>query len=284
MSSDHRPERLQPGRRVASRRHMATVRLWLMFAAVLIVLMPLPLRAAGLEALLSAYPGWLSRIEGNVLVWKDGTRMPLDDGRADKTLEQKLAEPDIDDMFSMPYALGRSGVPPAAGHDPGRVRYAPLFDKMYGNCRDRRIAGNLVPVIWLPSKGGQRLMFSSINGAADQLRKVSAALDRLPARYLQYLMPSAGTFNCRPIAGTRRLSAHGHGIAIDLATQHAHYWQWSTGKGSQPQWRNEIPWEIVEIFEAHGFIWGGKWYHYDTMHFEFRPELIGTGGTHSVGR
>jgi hypothetical protein len=30
--------------------------------------------------------------------------------------------------------------------------------------------------------------------------------------------------------------------------------------------------ERVEIFERHGFIWGGKWYHYDTMHFEYRPE------------
>jgi D-alanyl-D-alanine carboxypeptidase len=34
-------------------------------------------------------------------------------------------------------------------------------------------------------------------------------------------------------------------------------------------------WEIVRIFEAHGFIRRGKWYHYDTMHFEYRPELIG---------
>jgi peptidoglycan LD-endopeptidase CwlK len=32
--------------------------------------------------------------------------------------------------------------------------------------------------------------------------------------------------------------------------------------------------EIVKIFEKYGFIWGGKWYHYDTMHFEYRPELI----------
>ncbi|MDP3291618.1 MAG: M15 family metallopeptidase, partial [Sulfuricurvum sp.] len=24
----------------------------------------------------------------------------------------------------------------------------------------------------------------------------------------------------------------------------------------------------------HGFIWGGRWYHYDTMHFEYRPELL----------
>ena len=29
------------------------------------------------------------------------------------------------------------------------------------------------------------------------------------------------------------------------------------------------------IFEKHGFIWGGRWYHYDTMHFEYRPELVG---------
>ena len=26
--------------------------------------------------------------------------------------------------------------------------------------------------------------------------------------------------------------------------------------------------------EKHGFIWGGRWYHYDTMHFEYRPELL----------
>jgi hypothetical protein len=30
----------------------------------------------------------------------------------------------------------------------------------------------------------------------------------------------------------------------------------------------------VDIFERHGFIWGGKWGHFDTMHFEYRPELL----------
>jgi hypothetical protein len=29
------------------------------------------------------------------------------------------------------------------------------------------------------------------------------------------------------------------------------------------------------VFEQHGFIWGGRWAHYDTMHFEYRPELLG---------
>jgi len=32
--------------------------------------------------------------------------------------------------------------------------------------------------------------------------------------------------------------------------------------------------EIVDIFERHGFIWGGKWYHFDTLHFEYRPEIL----------
>ena len=40
------------------------------------------------------------------------------------------------------------------------------------------------------------------------------------------------------------------------------------------KYQNRYPHEIVEIFERHGFIWGGRWYHYDTMHFEFRPEIL----------
>ncbi len=38
--------------------------------------------------------------------------------------------------------------------------------------------------------------------------------------------------------------------------------------------RDKYPKEIVEVFEKHGFIWGGKWSHYDLMHFEYRPELL----------
>ena len=30
----------------------------------------------------------------------------------------------------------------------------------------------------------------------------------------------------------------------------------------------------VDAFEAEGFIWGGRWYHFDSLHFEYRPELI----------
>lgn len=40
------------------------------------------------------------------------------------------------------------------------------------------------------------------------------------------------------------------------------------------QSRNRMPAEIVAIFERHGFIRSGKWGHFDTMHFEYRQELL----------
>ena len=55
----------------------------------------------------------------------------------------------------------------------------------------------------------------------------------------------------------------------------SHHGRAKPGAGSHVTYKNDIPWETVRIFEAHGFIWGGKWYHSDTMHFEYRPELIG---------
>lgn len=229
----------------------------------------------GPAALLKAYPQFLDRIEEGALVWRDGTRMPLDDGKGAKSLNEMLAGPDIKDMFAMPYPAGREARAPARDFDPGRVRYQPLFDKMYGDCRRGSVTGSLVPVVWLPTKVGARIMFSSVNGAASQLAKVSVELDNLPPGLLAFLHPHAGAYNCRPIAGTTRTSAHGHGIAIDISIRHAHYWRWAQpGMDGPSRWRNGIPMEIVRIFERHGFIWGGRWYHYDTMHFEYRPELI----------
>ncbi|MCG3705331.1 M15 family metallopeptidase [Aliarcobacter butzleri] len=53
----------------------------------------------------------------------------------------------------------------------------------------------------------------------------------------------------------------------------SNYWQWDE-KDGKIEYKNKIPLEIVEIFEKYGFIWGGRWYHFDTMHFEYRPELL----------
>lgn len=225
--------------------------------------------------LLAAYPTHLRALDGNWLIWADGTRMAIDDGRGAKAPEVRLAEPDLEDMLVLPYPAGGAAVAPPPGDDPGRARNAAFFDKMYGDCRKGEVTKSLVDVVWLPRKSGQRLKVTVVNDVARRLAAVSEALDRLPARFDRFLIPSAGTYHCRAIAGTDRQSAHGHGIAIDIAVQHSDYWRWSrTAPGAAPAYRNAIPPEIVAIFEAHGFIWGGRWFHYDTMHFEYRPELL----------
>ena len=70
-------------------------------------------------------------------------------------------------------------------------------------------------------------------------------------------------------------------MTLDINAEKSEYWQWDLKAQGIPiseeaalAYRNTVPWEIVEIFEKHEFVWGGKWYHYDTMHFEYRPELF----------
>jgi len=60
-------------------------------------------------------------------------------------------------------------------------------------------------------------------------------------------------------------------IAYGRPTGGQQYWLWGP-KGAA--YRNRLPFGIVQIFEKHGFIWGGKWGHFDTMHFEYGPELL----------
>jgi hypothetical protein len=235
-------------------------------------------RDAALAALLKAYPAFLDRIDGNELIWRDGTRMRIDDGKGAKSLDAMLEDADIKDMFAMEYPLGDKGIPPGIDSDPGRVRSIPFFQKMYGNCHAADFMDNAAKVVWLPSKYGKQLPFTRINDAAAALQEVSNELDNLSSEFLIDLRPTQGTYNCRAVAGTNTPSPHSFGIAIDIAAAHSDYWYWTKrdAEGRIP-YRNRIPWAIVDVFEKHGFIWGGKWYHYDTMHFEYRPEIIATG-------
>lgn len=225
--------------------------------------------------IVSTYPDFIERIDGNDLVWRDGTRMPLDDGKGIKPFAAWLADPDIEDMLRLPYPAGAGEAAPAPDSDPGRARNAKFFDKMYGDCRKGEVKRNLTTIVWLPRKARQRLEITTVNGVAQRLEAVSRELDDLPASFDRFLAPAGGTYNCRTIAGTDRVSAHGHGIAIDIAVPPSDYWRWAPGAATgKVSYRNRIPLEIVHIFERHGFIWGGRWYHYDTMHFEYRPELL----------
>jgi hypothetical protein len=221
-----------------------------------------------------AYPDHIVGVAENQILWRDGSRTAIDDGRGSKSFNELLSSPDLQDIFAINYPNGHPS-PPSLDADPGRARPDTFFDKMYGNCRKGEVTENLVDVAWMPSRGKTTVKVTRVNGVAEKLRAVSAKLEQLPRAFDVYLEPIAGAYACRFIAGTERLSTHGHGIAVDIALKHAHYWRWSKPDvQGRYAWKNDIPVEIVQIFEDHGFIWGGRWYHYDTMHFEYRPELL----------
>jgi len=223
------------------------------------------------DDLVRAYPTHLKACGGNTLYWKDGTEMRYDDGKR-KSFDQLLNRPDLEDMFRFPYPAGSSGYgkTPAKNFDPGRIRYEKFFRKMYGNS-EAQVRRHLTTIDWF----GQKIRVTTVNGVAAHLKAVERDLRRAVKRHpalKKYLTPIGGTFKWRRIAGTNRLSVHSFGAAIDINVRYSAYWRWNKGPY---RYRNQIPLEIVKAFERHGFIWGGKWYHYDTMHFEYRPELLG---------
>ena len=213
---------------------------------------------------LEAYPTFFTKFEDNYLFWSDGEKQIFDDKRK-KNFQQLLNDSDLKDQISLKYP-NNFDLPI---NDAGRFRNDKFFKKMYGKSK-KEVEKNLTTIIWLPKTLNKRIKITKINGVDKKLQKISNQLDKLPKRFKKYLINIAGTYNWRKISGTNRLSTHSFGIAIDINVKYSNYWKWSKNM----KYKNQIPKKIVEIFEAEGFIWGGKWQHYDTMHFEYRPELL----------
>jgi len=107
---------------------------------------------------------------------------------------------------------------------------------------------------------------------------------------VQAWINSLGTlegWHWRNIADTQSRSYHSYGLAIDLLPRNLGrrqtYWLW-TSQYREDWWnvtyneRYHPPATVVGAFETYGFIWGGKWQLFDTMHFEYRPEILVLNG------
>jgi hypothetical protein len=221
----------------------------------------------GAAILMKVYSDCVKDFRDGYLIMADGSQILYDDKR-EKDFETMLDESSPKDMFAMPYDRNREK--PKYLADAGRSRCEQLFKSMYGH-NAAEVQKQMEKVEWF----GQQIQFSKTNGCSDSLRAVACEMSKHP-KYLDY-MKQASTFYWRAVRGAKRQSAHSYGIAIDINTQFSNYWLW-TNKGAKETdkiiYENRIPIEIVHIFERYGFIWGGRWYHYDTMHFEFRPELL----------
>ncbi len=204
---------------------------------------------------LQRYYGVTAAEDGVVVA---GEKIPFDDGKK-KTPDETLEHPDVKDAFSPRYHAGAIRPVTSPDEDPGRARLDAIFRAAYST-------KELVRVDFV----GHKVLVHKKAAAA--FSRVSARLAKLVAAdhaLAPFVARLGGTFNARNIAGTDRPSAHSYGIAIDLNDALSDYWRWS-----KSGWRNRIPQAIVDAFEAEGFIWGGRWYHFDTMHFEYRPELL----------
>ena len=219
------------------------------------------------KKIINAYPDFSIKYKNGYLFFADGTKMICDDGK-EKSYVEKLDNCDIEDMFSMKYDTTASL--PSYLNDCGRGRNEELFMKMYGNT-ELSARKNLVSVDWF----GQKIPFTKINGAAKQLKRVAEELQNKTE--LRKYLTNASSFYWRKVRGANRQSAHSYGIAIDINTSYSNYWLWSNPKCNETDkiiYENRIPIDVVRVFEKYGFIWGGRWYHYDTMHFEYRPEFL----------
>ncbi|NPU11291.1 M15 family metallopeptidase [Bradyrhizobium sp. 83002] len=226
-----------------------------------------------LDRLVQAYPQALAGHDGDAIIWRDGTRMPAGKLDPQRSFDDRLRNATILDQLSQPYPRGQPSTP-AVNADPGRFRNEALFKKMYGDCSTGGVTRNLVTITWLPKSWGKTVSVTRINGVAERLKRISAEIDELDPKIRRAAFPIAGVLSCRPVADTGRMSMHGYAAAIDLNLDYSDYWLWSAKKSSPIPYKNRFPQQIVDIFERHGFIWGGRWYHYDTMHFEYRPELL----------
>jgi hypothetical protein len=228
-----------------------------------------------LLCLLLAYPQYIKEIERSAqgklyVVMQSGKKIIYDD-KKEKSYEQKMEDADLQDTMALAYPLKPIEGLVEVNDDPGRFRNYALLKEIYG--RDQKsIEGQLTPI----NVGGQNCQFSKNNGAAQALKEAvseAAALSRENKRVGGAAFPTSGTYNYRYIAGTSRLSPHAFGIAIDLARDSRDYWQWATREQGQKRIAS-YPQELAAIFEEHNFVWGGKWGHFDILHFEYRPEII----------
>lgn len=160
-------------------------------------------------------------------------------------------------------------------------RQSPFLARFFGiESRDQAEA-LMVPVSFL----GQQIFVHPVLVAPIQRvqARIAAGLpgDRAATAFVAGLNEIWG-FYWREIAGTSRMSYHSLGLAIDFLPKSydskVAYWRWTASYLPDAWWKlreSQVwipPRLIMDAFEAEGFVWGGRWLAYDTIHFEYHPE------------
>lgn len=225
--------------------------------------------------LMMSYPDYVKGAElgadGTIyIVTAKGTKILYDDKKS-KGFEELMDNADIQDILSQKYPLGTIDKLEPLESDPGRFRCYKLLNEVYGESQSE-VTKNLTAV---PAPYNT-YQFNSHNGAAESLKAAMNELKEISksnGKVSQLINPINGTFNYRLISGTGKLSPHAYGIAIDINSNPNDYWKWASREGGEKRML-QYPKELIDTFEKYNFVWGGKWGHFDILHFEYRPEII----------
>ncbi len=157
-----------------------------------------------------------------------------------------------------------------------------FFDAVYSSDTRLHLEQQITRIDFL---GKKSTVHKRITGPLAEVNKEILALAEYDEETADFVakIKSTDAYYWRMIDGTNRKSFHSLGIAIDILPVRITgeiFWSWARDKNPEnwmltPLKRRWLPPEkVVEIFEKHGFIWGGKWAIWDNMHFEYHPELI----------
>lgn len=237
-----------------------------------------PDAAAVARCLAAAYPETVAAADAPDAVMVRGRKVAIGKSMAGR-YDQRLDEAGLLDQLGQRYPDPKTFAAPGSGEDAGRMRNYAFFDAMYGKTPEEARA-QLVRVSWPPS-GAKKVQFSRVNGANRALEAVGREIAGIP-ELRRYVASPTLVFDYGKAYGAPRKSVHSYGIAIDFELPQAvnKYWRRDgCREGGDCAYPVAILEDkglrrLVEIFERHGFIWGGRWQHYDIEHFEYRPELL----------
>jgi hypothetical protein len=252
----------------------------------------------GLLSLRLAYPGritdfrldfetgeWVIKTGDRWFCWADGRLLPLEERGEAERYRSFIA-------YLYPWKI----IPPATLDDGTIARLKRLPEELRNEPPTNDAFATALYGGWTESELWARQRKVRFLGKAlnvhemivEPLARVEAGILRAAerseaARKFVEGIDYAGAYNYRRIRGQNELSRHSYGIAVDILPKgraaRKTYWLWVSEEN--PDWpttpldkRWMPPDEIIRIFEEQGFIWGGKWLDFDTMHFEYRPEML----------
>ncbi len=162
-------------------------------------------------------------------------------------------------------------------------RFPGFFDALYGVSSAAEADSLMVKVRFLGHTARVHPMI------AEALRRAGEEIERAAETDGDVMafvagIDEIGGFSWREIAGTKSRSYHSYGAAVDIVPKSYggaySYWRWAMTAGIAEWWnlpesrRWHVPQAVIDAFERNDFVWGGKWLFFDSIHFEYRPEIF----------